>query len=579
MPVSFHFWYHSVKYLQCRQRATRTNKKSSPHDPDDGKKVLKAAYSAQTPEEGDSYATLCQEEKGQSAKYLMSSTVATSTAKTDLAAASSVHSMASTTADPRASSEETVAAAHTPPAGIVAANNGNETGKEAKTDVDIEKGAPIASGVAHHGHGEKDPWLVTFDGPEDKTDPRNWSTGFKAFAAFQLAMLAFAASLGSSIISPAEKVIGSYVGVGQEVMVLAISLYVLGFALGPLLWGPVSEVWGRRWSLLPPMIGLALFSIATAVAQNAQTVFITRFFAGVFGSAPVSNVAASMGDMFNARERGIAISIYAIAVSAGPTMGPIIGSALTYHVSWRWTEYLQAIITFASFSLALVCMPEVYPSVLLKRKAQRLRRETGDSRWHHPHEDVKLDFKSIVTKQLSRPLILLTTEPMVTLICFYASFVYGLLYMTLEVFPIVFSEQRHWGPVVSTLPFVALTVGILSALFINIGNQPFYFRAVQKNKGRPVPEARLPPVLIGSVLFTTGLFWFGWTADPKFFWLIPCFAIGFIGAGFTIIFQVSRSRFIWSPFFLIELAHTHTNLHSNASTSWSIPMGCMRQAL
>lgn len=420
--------------------------------------------------------------------------------------------------------------------------------KEGAKDEEIGGASAPANDTAPHHHADKDPWLVTFDGPEDKTDPRNWSTAYKSFATFQLAMLAFAASLGSSIISPAEKAIGAYVHVGQEVMVLAISLYVLGFALGPLLWGPISEVWGRRWSLLPPMFCLGLFSIGTATSTNAQAVFITRFFAGVFGSAPVANVGASMGDMYNSKARGIAISIYAIAVSAGPTLGPVIGSALTFKVSWRWTEYLQAIITFAALALAFFCLPEVYSPVLLQRKAQRLRRETGETRWHHPHEDIKLDVNSIVTKQLSRPLIFLTTEPMVTLICLYASFVYGLLYMTLEVFPIVFAEMRHWGPIVSTLPFVSLTIGILFALIINIGNQPFYFRAVERNKGRPVPEARLPPVFIGSILFTTGLFWFGWTADPKFHWLIPCFAIGFIGAGFTVIFQVSvlSQLLLWS---------------------------------
>lgn len=186
------------------------------------------------------------------------------------------------------------------------------------------------------------------------------------------------------------------------------------------------------------MVGLALFSIGTAVGQNAQTILICRFFSGLFGSAPVSNVSAALGDMWAPKARGIAVTFYAVAVVGGPTIGPVIGSALVVnpHLGWRWTEYILAIWVFAVFVLAFFCLPEVYAPFLLKQKAQRLRKETGDSRWHHPHEDMKLDVKSVVTKHFTRPVRMLITEPMVTCIALYASFVYGLLYMTLEVFPI-----------------------------------------------------------------------------------------------------------------------------------------------
>ncbi|KAH0153539.1 MFS general substrate transporter, partial [Aureobasidium melanogenum] len=228
---------------------------------------------------------------------------------------------------------------------------------------------------------------------------------------------------------------------------------------------------------------------------------------------------------------------YAVAVVGGPTVGPIIGSALTVTIGFRWPSYILAIWVFAVTVLAFFFLPETYSPVLLKKKAQRLRKETGDSRWHHPHEDVKLDVKSVVTKHLARPIIMLTTEPMVTCIAFYASFVYGILYMTLEVFPIVFEQNRGWPLITSTLPFLALFVGVLFAVLINLANQPRYARAVDANKGRPAPEARLLPMSVGGVLFTIGLFWFGWTADPSIPWPSCVVAAAFIGAGFNIIFQ------------------------------------------
>lgn len=307
----------------------------------------------------------------------------------------------------------------------------------------------------------------------------------------------------------------------------------------PLLWAPVSEVYGRKVSMLPPLVVLALFSIGTAVSKSAAAIFITRFFGGVFGSAPVSNVSAALGDMYEPKARGIAVTFYAVCVVGGPTLGPTIAAAMVVnpHMGWRWTEYLTAIWVITVTIFTFFFMPEVYAPVLLKRKAQRLRKETGDSRYWHPHEADKINFNNILTKHVSRPLRMLTTEPMVTCIAIYASFVYGLLYLTLEVFPIVYEQNRHWGTVVSTLPFLGLFVGVLFAMAVNLANQPRYARAVAANNGRAVPEARLPPMIIGAVLFAAGLFMFAWTANPSISWVPSVIATAMIGAGFNIIFQ------------------------------------------
>lgn len=250
-----------------------------------------------------------------------------------------------------------------------------------------------------------DPFLVDWE-EGDRANPRNWSNARKCFLTFELGMLAMAASVGSSIISPAEDTIISYTGISDEVGVLVVSLYILGFALGPLLWAPLSELFGRRWSMIPAMYGLALFSIGTAVSQNAQSIIICRFLSGVFGSAPVSNVTAALGDFWAPKPRGMAVVFYAVAVVGGPTLGPLIGAALTVSpgLGWRWTEYILAIWAAVVATMAFFFFPEVYAPYLLKQKAQRLRKDTGDSRWHHPHEDVKIDLKSIVTKQLTRPI-------------------------------------------------------------------------------------------------------------------------------------------------------------------------------
>lgn len=83
------------------------------------------------------------------------------------------------------------------------------------------------------------------------------------------------------------------------------------------------------------------------------------------------------------------------------------------------------------------------------------------------------------------------------------------MYANLESFPIAYQEVRGWDPVVGSLPFVALLIGVFFAAGVNIYNNKFYFKRFRANNNRPVPEARLPPMMIGGVAFTAGLFIFG----------------------------------------------------------------------
>jgi MFS family permease len=428
--------------------------------------------------------------------------------------------------------------------------------------------------------------------PNDPENPWNFSNSKKWFITAQLGLLAFMASLASSITAPANNAIAAYINVSHEASVLTISLFVLGFVFGPCIWGPVSEIWGRRWSMLPATFAMGVFSIGFAVSENAASVFITRFFMGFFGSAPVSNVSAALGDLWEPKQRGKAVVWYAVSVVGGPTLGPTIGAALTVNESlgWyvdaslthspvlannprhrRWTGYMLSIWTFATILLLYFFCPELYAPLLLSRKAARLRQQTGNQAFHHPHADIKISFTSIVTKHFTRPVRMLLTEPMVTCICCYASFVFALLYMTLEFFSIVFYEDRGWPLVVSTLPFCALFVGILCAVFVNLANLPRYRRAVEANGGRPVPEARLPPMILGSISFSAGLFLFGWTSDPKISWVPSVIAAGMIGAGFNIVFQ-SAINFLIDTYTLYAASAVSANTFLRSLMAAGLPL-------
>lgn len=151
---------------------------------------------------------------------------------------------------------------------------------------------------------------------------------------------------------------------------------------------------------------MGLFSIGTASAKNQAGVYTTRFFGGVFGSAPISNVAAALGDFYGIRTRGTAMAFYTVCVVGGPTLAPVAGAAITMNpnLGWRWTQYVQAIVTFFAVIVAFFFLPETYNPVLLNNKAARLRATTGDQRYWHPHENEKMNLDNIITKHLSRPL-------------------------------------------------------------------------------------------------------------------------------------------------------------------------------
>ncbi|KAJ5394878.1 Bicyclomycin resistance protein [Penicillium crustosum] len=140
-----------------------------------------------------------------------------------------------------------------------------------------------------------------------------------------LGLMTICVTFGSSVFSTATKQTAKKFGVSSEVMVLGVSLFVLGFAFGPIIFGPLSELYGRKRPLFLGMFVFAIFQIPVAVALNLQTLFICRFLGGLFASAPLAIVSGILADMFEPVERGIAMAIFAAATFIGPVAGPIVG--------------------------------------------------------------------------------------------------------------------------------------------------------------------------------------------------------------------------------------------------------------
>ncbi|KAL8867472.1 MAG: hypothetical protein Q9174_005644 [Haloplaca sp. 1 TL-2023] len=394
---------------------------------------------------------------------------------------------------------------------------------------------------------EREEYVVEFDGKDDPLHPQNWPMKKKVAIAVMLGYTTLTAAFGSSIFSAATQVVSSFFGVSTEVGVLGISLYVLGFATGPILWAPLSELKGRRLPLIFSMLGFSIFSIATAVAKDLQTVMLTRFFAGVFGSCPLAVVAAVFSDMFDNRTRGLAITVFSMTVFTGPLLAPFIGGFIIMNPSlgWRWTEYIVAIMGFLAFGLNLTFLEETYPPIVLINKASSLRRRTLNWGIHAKQEEIEVDFRELVTKNFSRPLRLLVTEPIVLLLSIYMAFIYGLLYLFLTAYPIVFQQIRGFSPGVGGLPFFGMVLGQITAGIYIALTQPSYNRKLAANGGIPIPEWRLFPVILGGISFTGGLFWFAWSGyQASTHWIVPTLSGLLTGFGLLAIFLQSLNYLV-----------------------------------
>ncbi|CAH0050493.1 unnamed protein product [Clonostachys solani] len=392
--------------------------------------------------------------------------------------------------------------------------------------------------IAHSypGHGtSQSPFIVDFL-PIDDRNPRAFSSRKKWTIIFLQALSAFIVAFVSTAFSGALPDVVRTFNVSSEVGVLGISLFVLGFAIGPLFWAPLSELFGRQYAFLSTYTALVIFNVGAAVAQNIQTLIILRFLAGTVGSAPLVNAGAAVADLFAPVERGRASILFASAPLLGPSLGPIVSGFLGTRCGWRWVEGLMAILTGVMVVICAFSVPETYSPVLLRRRAQKLSAITGDQ-YISRFEDRKSQAtaKNRFRIALSRPWVMLLREPIVLLSAIYIAFIYGTLYMLFPAFPIIFAQTRGWAPEISALAFLGMTIGMALSIAFLLYDQKRY-RALTLATGSAPPESRLPPAMIGACFLPVGLFWFAWTNGPDVAWIVPIIASGVFGAGLVLVF-------------------------------------------
>ncbi|ORY09290.1 major facilitator superfamily domain-containing protein [Clohesyomyces aquaticus] len=396
-----------------------------------------------------------------------------------------------------------------------------------------EEAGPTAAREGEEGEGEEqDPNIVDWDGPDDPENPQNWTTGKKWGNIAILSAVTLITPLGSSFFAPGvPQVMASFHEDSNLLATFVVSVYVLGFAVGPLIIAPMSEMYGRMPIYNVCNLLFVIFTVACAVSSNLGMLIAFRFLAGCAGASPLTIGGGTIADIMPREKRAGAMAVWGMGPLLGPVLGPVAAGFLVEAKGWRWVFWILAIFG-GFFSLLLAIFGrETYPTTLLERKAARLRKETSN-----PHLRSKLALNKTPTElfklSIVRPMKLLFGSPIVLLMSIYISINYGILYLLFTTITYVFEGQYHFSTSIVGLSYLGTGIGMIGGM-VALGILSDKIIKRHQATGKVKPEHRLPLILTlpGSIGLPIGLFLYGWSTQNKLHWIAPIIGTSLVGLG------------------------------------------------
>lgn len=395
-----------------------------------------------------------------------------------------------------------------------------------------------------------DPYLVDWNGESDPDNPQNWRMPRKAFVTALLCLLTVSVYMGSAIYTPGVELFASWFGIGVVPATLGLSLFVFGYGLGPMIGFSAASEIPAIGRLLPYLLTLFIFvilQVPTALVTNVAGFMILRFLAGLFGSPPLATGGASIGDLYSARNRPLALGVWGLSAVCGPVLGPLIGgfAAQSFGAEgWRWTIWPLLMLSGFTLVVLVVTLPETSSANILYRRAKRLRKVTGNPNLRTKGEimSANLTSKELAMMTFVRPFVLSFTEPIVLGINFHIGLVYGILYIWLEAFPIVFVQTYGFNSGELGLAFMGIFVGaILTYIPFVLWHKYSYGPLFDRKGGKVAPEKWLEPAILGAWAIPICMFGFGWTANASIHWIVPIILSSFFAVGTFLLFQSGLS--------------------------------------
>ncbi|KAJ7467084.1 major facilitator superfamily domain-containing protein [Mycena latifolia] len=383
---------------------------------------------------------------------------------------------------------------------------------------------------------KNDDRLVSLDASED---PLCFSPSRKWLAVVVICSGSFCVTCASSMASFTESGMAAEFHVSREPTILMISLFVLGLGIGPLITGPFSEVYGRAIIYRISYILLVLLSLPVVFAPNLAVTLVFRLLLGTAGASFLSVAGGSVADMFAGPKVRNPMAVYTISPFLGPVFGPLISGFINENLNWKWTYRILIIWTFAELVAIFLFVPESYAPVLLKRKARKLRKETGGKSYWAPldRQDISLTRSLLLSCYV--PFKLLLFDRMALLLDTWNALLLGILYLMFQAFPIIFENGHHFNVQSTGLTFLGIGLGMAMGL----ASQPFWnwlsAREAAKHGGKAPPETLLIMGQTGGVLVPISLYWFAFTTYPRVHWIVPIIASIPLGTGMFFTFTAT----------------------------------------
>jgi len=367
----------------------------------------------------------------------------------------------------------------------------------------------------------------------DPENPRNWPAGKKWRAVSAVSFYSFVAPLASSMMAPGlPELAAKYQITNPTVIALTLCVFLISFALAPLILAPISEMYGRTWVLHIGNIFTVAFSIGCAFAPDVGSLIALRFLSGFSGSAPVACGGGTMGDLFSEKDRAGAMALFALGPLIGPVIGPIAGGFIAEDAGMKWVFITIGLICASASLYGIPVLRETYAPVI-RLRLHKARGDIEKTVEVAPHLiEAHTDKKKVMWEHLGRPLQILFKSLIAFLLSLYSAVMSGVFYLMFTTFGAFFSETYGFKPGVGGLTYLGLGVGFFLAAGIGsaVGNK-IYFALAAKNGGVATPEMRIPALILGSFFLPIGMFWYGWSAHAKLHWIMPIIGSGIFGFG------------------------------------------------
>ncbi|TVY78285.1 MFS transporter prlG [Lachnellula suecica] len=376
--------------------------------------------------------------------------------------------------------------------------------------------------------------IVGWESQDDPEMPLNFPDSRKWLLLGLISGISFISPLASSMFAPGVSFMDAeFHNTSAILSGLAVSVFVLGYVIGPLFLAPLSEIYGRRIVLTCGNTFFCVWQIGCALSPNLSALIVFRFLAGIGGSGCLTLGGGVIADLFYADRRGVATAIYSLGPLFGPVIGPICGGFLSQRVGWRWVFWVLLIAGSVVTILIEFFNSETNPKVLMSRKVKRLQKELNrpELRSCYEPEGPVQSPTHIILHGVMRPLKMLFLSPIVFLMSLYMAVVYGLLYLLFTTITGVFTETYGWAPELGGLAYIGLGIGFFAGLgVVSKISDPTVVRMTKANNGVFEPEMRLPACIFFACWVPVSFFWYGWAADKAVHWSVTC--IGLIPFGF-----------------------------------------------